>query len=247
MGLFNFGKKSEIPKIESISPGENKNESSEITNKETERKPKTITEVDQANKDLYKLEDQRKELLSKSREEKKVARSVGVNEFEKDSKKRTQTFIELTKDTQDELVKISEEIGKIRDEFNLHPSREKMLKDRIERLEELKKIEEENFFKTESGKEVYDLQDQIKRIQDQIKQQFGETLKSEDLRNPMYERFQNEINAVKEKISKFYETKKDAKDYVVTLDKINYLIVNTYDTLTKSKQVGYDKNGINSI
>ena len=233
---FNFRKKEVFPPLPDEST--DKNITEEVPLKE-ERKPKTIQDIDQARKDIYDLQDKREGKLNDIRRQKQLLKELGVKEFEKNSSKRTQTFKENMSPLEKELEEISNEITQIRNEHDLDPTRQQVLESRIKRLEDLKKNEEESFFKTVIGGNIKSMEDEIARLEKEKEPNIHNSAKLNDvMRN---------ISEIEAKINRLYSDNKEAYLYATTVDKIDHLIADNSSNLRDSKDSEKDENGFMTV
>lgn len=145
--MFNFGieklfgknkiKKEESPVVQEIQQPV-----------EEPHKTQTIEDVRKAKQDIMDLKSKKEEILNKLRDKKDEAYEEGVQQFKRDteamnldkkstSRKRTETFNDLMKDTEAELVQISKEIIDKQKEFSLEPSYVEVLEARRKRVEDV--------------------------------------------------------------------------------------------------------------
>ncbi len=213
------------------------------------RKSKTLQDIDQAQKDIWALEDKNNEALTALREQKRIAREMGVNEFEKDGHSRTDTFRELITPFEEKLAAISLEIGALRTENDLDPSTVTVLEKRLVHLEEIENGVQSAFDKTEQGgvikekkQEMADLEKRKKEIIEDDPHKKNTHYVQEEI-----SKIQNQINLVQDKITKIYYNDKIAYEYAETVDRISHLKVDVESRLRNAKDPIYDKNGINQI
>lgn len=214
----------------------------EVTNV-TVRKPKTMEDIDQARRDIDMLQEKRNETLAAMRKEKETVRNVGVNEFQKDSHKRTETFRDLIDPIEKELQAISTEITEIREEHDLEPDRVTVLNARFKRLEDLKEIEEKRFLTTETGGEIHRLKDQIRSFTEKNKQFLGDHPGPMDYDNIIVKENLKEIEDRNTKITRLYREDKEGFKYATTIDRIHVLMSDVENVRRHAKQSEYDDNG----
>lgn len=215
----------------------------EVVSKENFRRPKSIEDVNQARSDIFALEDKRQEALTKIREEKQVVKAVGVNEFERNSSKRTKTFADLINPLEKELQDISQEITELRKEFDLQPSRVSVLTKRLQRLTDLKELEERIFSTTETGQKIKNFKDQIKSLEQKKNAFLGEHPSPMELENTVVKDLAKEISDLESKIQRLYREDKDGNKYANQIDLINTLTVDTSSMLRSAKDASMDENG----
>ena len=193
------------------------------------REPKTIEDVKAAVTDIQELTFERGRKLEKHRDTVKELRDLGVNEYNPDTSPRTETVKDILNPIEEELVAISTEITEKREEFDLQPNREYVIKTRQLRLGELKHRAEEEFKKTPSGSN-------IAHIDAKIAMYFQQS-----------DMYQTEMAKLKEERAEFFRKDKVAHNYAATIERIDHLNIQLDDMLTKANKAGYDDNGLNSI
>jgi DNA repair ATPase RecN len=196
---------------------------------EEPRTLKTMNDIKGAVGDIQHLQGKRWDTLQKHRDTIEELRKYGVNEYNPDTSPRTETVKEILNPIEDELVAISTEITEKREEFDLQPDRKEVINTRLFRLGELKHRAKKDFENTESGKKVA-------HIDAHIASRFQQS----DL-------YQKEIADLKDERVEFFKKDKIANEYAITIERIEHLEVELNDMLAKSKRVGYDDNGINSV
>lgn len=234
------------PKEETVNPVGNQPQQA-TTEQIQKRKPATLEDIDDARRDIFELKDKRQAKLDELREQERLIKAVGVKEFKDGSSERTETFIELTSPIMEELKAISAELGKVREEFDMQPTRAKMLEDRIERLKALKEIQEKAFRDTEAGKKVLEHKGIISGLKQKIIQLFGEHPSPMEINSSQYRELQEDIDKNEEKISRILKDTKEGLTHIQTIDRINSLWITTEDTLAKAKGSHYDELGHNQV
>lgn len=213
------------------------------------RTPKTVQDIANAKDEISHLQDKNEQALTALREQKRIARELGINEFKKDGHTRTDTFRELIAPFEDELAKISKELGDVRTEHDLKPSTVTILEKRLIHLEDIEKGVQSAFDKTEQGgiikgkkQEMADLEKKKKEIIDSDPNKTNRYQVQEEV-----SKIQNQINLVQDKITQIYRDYKTAHEYAETSDRINQIKVDVSFRLRNVKDASYDKNGINRI
>jgi Skp family chaperone for outer membrane proteins len=126
-----------------------------------EPKPKTLEDIKEVKVELAEMADARQDLLEKHRNTSIELKEIGVQESQKDSSARTETYNDLLNPIEEDLQKISAEILQKRAEFDLQPDRTAILENRMKRLKDLEQLEEEAFLRTEDGQKYQALKNKI--------------------------------------------------------------------------------------
>jgi len=200
---------------------------------ESPQKKKSIQDVKEAVGDIQDLTSKRYDLLEKHRDTVEELRNLGVNDYSPDEVPRSDTVNEILNPIEEELAEISREITEKRQEFDLQPNREKVLKNRMFRLEKLKQRAENQFYKTPSGIKIKNLENQIDTLNNNVSRQQSEIMEN--------------IQKSKEEISNIYRNNKIANDFAKTEDRINRMLADTHSNLSDAKSTEYDENGFNRI
>jgi|GEM_PF-4132570 len=204
-------------------------ESQQIVKEDEVRVPKKMEDIKVAVGDIQELTSKRWDTLQKHRDTVEELRRYGVNEYNPDTSPRTETVKDILNPIEDELVAISQEITDKREDFDLQPNREEVIKGRQFRLGELKHRAQKQFESTPSGKN-------IAYIDAKIAAYFQQS----DL-------YRKEIADLRDKQVEFFNNDKVAHTYVTIIERIEHLSAQLTDMLTKSKRYDYDNNGLNSI
>lgn len=213
------------------------------------RTPKTVQDISNAKDEIFALQDKNEQALTALREQKRIARELGVNEFKKDGHTRTDTFRELIAPFEDELAKISKELGDVRAEHDLKPSAVTILEKRLIHLEDIEKGVQVAFDKTEQGgiikgkkQEMADLEKKKQEVLGTDEAKINKTFVQDEV-----SKIQNNIHQIYTKIQILYRDDKTAHEYAETIDKITQLKTDASWRLQSAKDASYDKNGIDRI
>lgn len=117
-----------------------------------EKKPKTLEDISETKNKVGDLETQKKELINKHRDSIGQLKNLGVNEKQADSVKRSETFNDVLNPIENEIKNISEEISNLRQDNDLQQKPKEILRNRIERLNELLYVNIKDFLSTETNK-----------------------------------------------------------------------------------------------
>jgi len=102
-----------------------------------------LEDIRKAKSEIEKLSEKRETKLNEHRDIGFELDKLGVKENVSGSIKRSETYNENLNPIEKELAEISTEIGDIREKYDLEPSRDEMLSERISRL---KKLSDRNSF-----------------------------------------------------------------------------------------------------
>lgn len=225
------------PKDVSSGMEEKKPETTEPVKEES--KNKTLDDIRRAQEDLGALQSKRQELLNKHRDNTAELADLGVREIPTGGVTRSETFNQILNPLEEELLAISSEINEERTEFDLQPHRTEILKNRMERLEELRNRDESEFAKTEIGQKIGELKSKTKEIDEQMKQYSREgNIYSTDLIS-----LEKEKNEVAYKINRIFLEDKIANTHAIRIDRINRLINDIEINTNDAKNTSYDENG----
>lgn len=122
-----------------------------------EKKTKTLEDISEAKDKVGVLETQKKELIEKHRENIEQLKNLGVNEKQKDSVNRSETFNDVLNPIENEIKNIAEEISNLREDNDLQQKPNEILRRRMERLNELCYINTKDFLSTETGEKFLEM------------------------------------------------------------------------------------------
>lgn len=131
-----------FPKKTKELPQEENKDKKELLNTEEEplreeKTTKTFDDIISAKERITDLNKEKEFLISKHRSDIERLKTLGVNEKQSDTNKRSETFNEFLNPTEEEIKVIAEEISNLKKDYNLEEDRREVLKKRHDRLEKL--------------------------------------------------------------------------------------------------------------
>lgn len=206
-----------------------------------ENLPLGIDDLFLAGSEVEKLQKDRKSAIEKHRIAVKDLELFHVAK-EGSNDKRSKTYNQYLGHIEKEIEDIANRLTSARESFDLPQSRPEILKERLVRLEELKKNTEEKFAETELGKGYSQYLENLKSIDKKIGDVHLKIGHSPEANQEIKKLTNERIEAEKDFEYKI-KRKKDFMDYARAVDRINRLITDTEWSLNQSLDDQYDENG----
>lgn len=191
--------------------------------------PKTIEDVKNTMGEIRILQSERRSILDKHRKTVDALRDLGVNEYSPDVKPRTETVKDILGPIEEELASVGKQITDLREEFDLQPKHKQVVQERLFRLRELEQKVIDAFYATPSGVTLNKIEHEIDRL-------------SKGEGTPSKEDFEQRNKLEEQKIALFRDDK-TAHNFADTLQRIQFLEIQSDDTLKKIDSAEYDERG----